>query len=192
MQVRSTIPAVLVALVVLVGCGSDAGTDGGDGAATMVPVTTAVSTTELTTTVPATAVVSTTAAVTTSLVTTDVSTTQLSTTVPTTAAPTTLAPTTTVAATAPCDLATIVEQTNTAYDDVTPTNLRCADDWASWVGQPNDATMSDGFFAVAQWDGTAWALANLGTAGICGDGGVPAPVAKSIVVKARPAPTAAT
>lgn len=122
-------------------------------------------------------------------------TTAASTTVPVTAAPavtTTTAPpaasttgaaatTTTVQATtttgavpsAPCVLDLIVEQTETTYEGITPTDLRCADVWATWVGMPDDPMMSDGFFAVAKWDGDIWQLANLGTAEICGDAGVP-------------------
>ena len=77
------------------------------------------------------------------------------------------------APTPPCDLELIVRQTETAYEGITPTDLRCADVWATWVGRPDDAATSDGFFAVAKWDGGTWVLANLGTAEICGAAGVP-------------------
>lgn len=162
----------LAAVVAASACGSD---EASDSAATMVPVTTvAPATTVLATTDVSTTAVATTAVSTTAIATTAVATTQLATTVPTTAAPTTTAAATTTApSTAPCDLDTIVRQTDTAYDGVTAITLRCAGDWASWLGQPDDETAADGFFAVAQWNGSTWELANLGTAGICGDGGVP-------------------
>ncbi len=95
---------------------------------------------------------------------------------PTTAAPTTsttVARTTTTAARPPCDISRIVADTGTQYAGITPSDLRCAGTWASWVGRPDDP-MGDGFFAVAEWTGSGWELANLGTAEICGDGGVPA------------------
>ncbi len=186
MKLRSIVPArttVLAAVaafgvVALAACGSDAASD----AATMVPVTTTTPAGEVTTTTPpggvATTSVDSTAVVTTVVSTTAVATTAVVTTaVATTAVVTTIAPTTTpatVAAAPPCDLAMIVEQTDTGYDGITPTSVRCAGSWASWVGQPDDALAQDGFFAVATWTGAAWELANLGTAGICGDGGVPA------------------
>ena len=188
MKLRAIIPArttVLVALaafgvVVLAACGSDADT----AAATRVPVTTTTPAGEVTTTPPggvATTSVATAAVVTTVVSTTTIATTAVSTT---TAAATSTTPTTTpsttpsttpatVAAAPPCDLAMIVEQTDTGYEGITPTSVRCAGAWASWVGQPDDALAQDGFFAVATWTGAAWELANLGTAGICGDGGVP-------------------
>ncbi|MEX1105239.1 MAG: hypothetical protein WEB78_03485, partial [Ilumatobacteraceae bacterium] len=101
--------------------------------------------------------------------------------VTTMAVPTTAQVTTTVAATTtvgaapipPCDLDLIVQETETTYEGITPTDLRCADVWATWVGKPDDP-MADGFFAVAKWDTGTWVLVNLGSAEICGDGGVPA------------------
>lgn len=92
----------------------------------------------------------------------------------TTAAPTTTrpAPTTTTAPVPPCQLALIVEQTQTAYEGITPSDLACADDWAAWIGRPEDE-LADGFFAVARWVGGSWELMNLGTAGVCADSGVP-------------------
>jgi hypothetical protein len=107
---------------------------------------------------------------------------------PITLAPVTLAPVTSAAVTvavvdtsvpaatvvAPCDLATVVAQTETGFEGITPADLHCAADWAAWTGTANDPTALDGFFAVAQWNGSAWVLRNLGTAGVCGDGGVPA------------------
>lgn len=94
---------------------------------------------------------------------------------PATGAPVTTAQAaTTVAVGAPpCDLTTIVSQTQTAIDGVTPGSVRCAGEWASWSGFPDDPMAMDGYFAVAQWSGSVWELRNLGTAGICGDGGVP-------------------
>lgn len=88
----------------------------------------------------------------------------------TTAAP---APPTSVLATPPCDIDRIVAETGTAYEEVTPEDLRCAGMWATWIGRPADQ-FADGFFAVAFWTGASWELANLGTAGICEDAGVPA------------------
>ena len=170
MKLRAIIPArttVLVALaafgvVVLAACGSDADTDAASDAATdaatMVPVTTTTPAGEVTTTPPG------------GVATTSGATSTTPTTTPSTTPSTTPA---TVAAAPPCDLAMIVEQTDTGYEGITPTSVRCAGAWASWVGQPDDALAQDGFFAVATWTGAAWELANLGTAGICGDGGVP-------------------
>ncbi len=73
----------------------------------------------------------------------------------------------------PCDLAVIVAQTETGFDGITPVELHCAADWAAWSGAAFDPTGSDGFFAVAQWDGAAWQLRNLGTSGVCTDAEVP-------------------
>ena len=114
----------------------------------------------------------TTAVITVSVSTTVVATTELATTVP--AVATTARPTTTVAAVpaVPCDINTVVAQTQTAYQGVTPTELRCAEGWAAWIGQPNDQ-LSDGYFAVASWNGSSWELVNLGTSFICTDAGVP-------------------
>ncbi len=105
--------------------------------------------------------------------------------VPATAAPTstvsvgtTARPATTVstspppAAAPPCRLDLIVEQTQTQYVGITPSDLSCAEDWAAWIGRPDDE-LGDGFFAVARWTGTSWELLNLGSAGVCADGGVP-------------------
>lgn len=110
-----------------------------------------------------------------------VTTSASSTTTPTTLAPTTTAPavetlppTTAAPASGPCDLATVVAQTETDFDGITPRDLRCAGTWAAWVGAADDPATSDSFFAVASWDGDSWVLANLGTASVCTDAGVPA------------------
>ncbi len=101
--------------------------------------------------------------------------------VTTTGPTTTAAPSTTRPATAtstapapapPCRLALIVEQTQTAYEGITPSDLACAEDWAAWIGRPEDE-LADGFFAVARYVGGSWELMNLGTAGVCADSGVP-------------------
>jgi hypothetical protein len=101
---------------------------------------------------------------------------------PTTVGPTSPASSTTVRPIAttvpaspvpPCQLALIVEQTQTAYLGITPSDLSCAEDWAAWIGRPEDE-FGDGFFAVARWTGASWELVNLGTAGVCADAGVPA------------------
>ncbi len=76
------------------------------------------------------------------------------------------------AAAPPCRLDLIVEQTQTQYVGITPSDLSCAEDWAAWIGRPDDE-LGDGFFAVARWTGTSWELLNLGSAGVCADGGVP-------------------
>jgi hypothetical protein len=73
----------------------------------------------------------------------------------------------------PCDLRVIVQQTETAFDGITPGDLHCAEDWAAWSGTPVDPQTSDGFFAVAQFSGGGWQLRNLGTASVCGDANVP-------------------
>jgi hypothetical protein len=73
----------------------------------------------------------------------------------------------------PCDLELIVEQTGTAFEGVTPEQLSCAQGWATWQGSANDPQESDGYFAVAVYDSGSWVLVNLGTSGVCADGGVP-------------------
>ncbi len=73
----------------------------------------------------------------------------------------------------PCELTRIVTETGAVYDGITPDGLRCAGVWATWIGRPDDQ-FADGFFAVAFWNGAAWVLANLGTAGVCEGAGVPA------------------
>jgi hypothetical protein len=156
---------VLISAALLAACGS--GESGENATTTTVtlpvgslpsPVTTAVptsvtATTTVRTTVPATVPV-------TVRPTTTVAT---STTSPTS---------TTVASKVPCTLDRIIADTQTTYPGITATGLRCADVWASWIGTPDSAD-ADGFFAVASWDGSVWELRNLGTAGICEDGGVP-------------------
>jgi hypothetical protein len=89
----------------------------------------------------------------------------------TTTAPVTTPPTT-AASSPPCRLDLIVEQTQTGYDGITPSDLNCAEGWAAWIGRPGDE-LSDGFFAIARWTGASWELQNLGTAGVCADAGVP-------------------
>jgi len=99
---------------------------------------------------------------------------------------TSLAPTTTVRSTTtnpaatttsaggpPCALALIVEQTGTNYPGATPGDLRCAGDWASWSGSPDDPVVNDGYFAVAHRTGGRWVLGSLGTAMVCTGAGVP-------------------
>ena len=164
--------AALVLAAVLGGCSAGDGDDADDASTAgggVVPIATLppVETTVLVTTVPAT-----TAVITVSVSTTVVATTELATTV--LAVATTARPTTTVAAVpaVPCDINTVVAQTQTAYQGVTPTELRCAEGWAAWIGQPNDQ-LSDGYFAVASWNGSSWELVNLGTSFICTDAGVP-------------------
>lgn len=150
--------------------GSDgsAGTDAGGGTiavATLPPVATTVVTAPTPTTAPAVTVASTTAAPAAVATTAGPSTTVA----PTTTRP---APTTSATPAPPCQLALIVEQTQTAYVGITPSDLACADDWAAWIGRPEDE-LADGFFAVARWVGGSWELINLGTAGVCADSGVP-------------------
>jgi hypothetical protein len=81
--------------------------------------------------------------------------------------------TTTTAETIPCDLDLIVEQTDTAYENTLQGDLRCAEGWASWVGRSDPPDANDGYFAVAVYDAGSWTLVNLGTSGVCEDGGVP-------------------
>jgi hypothetical protein len=156
---------VSVPALTVLACGGDGGSGVAPSGVTMVPVTSApsgsasqVTTTDSTTTAPATTV-------------------RPATTVPSASvAPVTTArPVTTSSSIGgvPCDIDVIIEQTQSFVQGVTPTSLRCAEDWASWSGQPDDPMAMDGYFAVAQWTGASWELRNLGTAGICGDGGVP-------------------
>ena len=56
---------------------------------------------------------------------------------------------------------------------ITDVDLRCKGDWASWSGQPDDPTTSDGYFAVAKRSSFNWVTVNFGTASVCSDGGVP-------------------
>lgn len=151
--------------------GDDAGpgaTDAGGGTiavATLPPVATTVVTAPAPTTVPVTSAAPATSAP--AAVTTTVGPS-------TSPAPTTTRPAaaTTTTPAPPCQLALIVEQTQTAYEGITPSDLACADDWAAWIGRPEDE-LADGFFAVARWVGGSWELMNLGTAGVCADSGVP-------------------
>ena len=73
----------------------------------------------------------------------------------------------------PCTLAAIHAANGPAPAGITDIDLRCEGDWASWVGRANDPTTSDGYFAVAQRTNSGWKTVNLGTAGVCADGGVP-------------------
>jgi hypothetical protein len=158
----STAVVVAVLALVTVSCG---GSD--ESSAVTVPPVELSALTTAGTTVPATTVPATTSPATTAPA-------------ATTTTSTTSAPTTTVKPTGgggggaapPCSIDLIVQQTETRYDGITPSDVRCADVWASWVGRPDDP-MADGFFAVAKWDGGTWVLANLGSAEICGDAGVP-------------------
>lgn len=72
-----------------------------------------------------------------------------------------------------CTFEAIHASTGLAPAGITDIDLRCVGDWASWVGQANDPTTSDGYFAVATRTATGWKTVNLGTAGVCTDGGVP-------------------
>jgi hypothetical protein len=157
--------AVLTALVLVTAAcgGSDASPDVTVPPVELTPLTTAASTTVPVTAAPAA----------TTTVPPATSTTAVAAATTTTVQATTTTTTTGVAPAPPCALDLIVQQTETTYEGITPTDLRCADVWATWVGMPDDPMMSDGFFAVAKWDGNAWQLANLGTAEICGDAGVP-------------------
>ena len=154
--------------------GDDGGSTGSDASggtiavATLPPVATTIVTAPAPTAAPAVTVAATTAA--------PSSVPAVSTTAgpSTTVAPTTTRPATTTSAAPapPCQLALIVEQTQTAYVGITPSDLACAEDWAAWIGRPEDE-LADGFFAVARWVGGSWELMNLGTAGVCADSGVP-------------------
>ena len=155
--------AVCAALaLVAVACGgSDPAPDATVPPVELTPLTTAASTTVPVTVAPAATTTVLPATSTTAAAVATTATVQATTTTP-------------VAAPAPpCALDLIVQQTETTYEGITPTDLRCADVWATWAGMPDDPMTSDGFFAVAKWDGDAWQLANLGTAEICGDAGVP-------------------
>ncbi len=72
-----------------------------------------------------------------------------------------------------CTFDAIHASTGPALAGTTDVDLRCEGDWASWVGQANDPTTSDGYFAVAKRTATGWKTVNFGTAGVCNDGGVP-------------------
>ena len=72
-----------------------------------------------------------------------------------------------------CTFDAIHASTGPSPTGITDIDLRCEGDWASWVGQANDPTTSDGYFAVAKRTATGWETINLGTAGVCSDGGVP-------------------
>lgn len=74
----------------------------------------------------------------------------------------------------PCTFNAIHASVGPAPAGATDIDLRCVGDWASWVGKPDDPTKSDGYFAVAQRTATGWKTVNLGTAGVCSDGRVPA------------------
>jgi hypothetical protein len=93
---------------------------------------------------------------------------QLGSTNPTNSAPSAADP-----STAPCTFEAIHSQTGPAPAGITDIDLRCEGDWASWVGKADDPTLSDGYFAVAKRTAQGWKTANLGTAGVCADGGVP-------------------
>jgi hypothetical protein len=75
--------------------------------------------------------------------------------------------------TAPCTFEAIHAQTGPPPAGITDIDLRCEGDWASWVGKADDPTQFDGYFAVAQRTAQGWKTVNLGTAGVCADGGVP-------------------
>ena len=155
--------AVCAALaLVTVACGgSDAAPDVTVAPVELTPLTTAPSTTVPVTAAPAATTTAPPAASTTTAAAAATTTTVQATT------------TTEAAPAPPCSLDLIVQQTETTYEGITPSDVRCADVWASWVGTPDDPMSSDGFFALAKWDGDTWQLASLGTAEICGDGGVP-------------------
>lgn len=172
--VVALVPMALLALGAC-GGGDDPGAGSGDSnsmAASLVPVTSTAGPPATESTMAATATTKSSANTAKPASTQSPATTVRPTTVPSP----TVAPTTGVFAGAPCELDLIVEQTQSFVAGVTPTALRCAADWASWAGQPDDVAAMDGYFAVAQWTGASWELRNLGTAGICGDGGVPEPL----------------
>lgn len=75
--------------------------------------------------------------------------------------------------TAPCAFEVIHAQTGPPPAGITDIDLRCEGEWASWVGKADDPTQFDGYFAVAQRTAQGWETVNLGTAGVCADGGVP-------------------
>jgi hypothetical protein len=181
---RDVVGIALVAAIVLVGACSGSEDDSTVASTGTVAVATlpAVAATVATTTIAGTTIAGTAstiapaAAVSTSVATSVSSVpastapaSNVSTTTSIAAAPTTV-PVTVPAP--PCNLDLIVQQTQTVYEGITPSDLQCADDWAAWIGRPDDE-LSDGFFAVARWNGDAWELMNLGTAGICADAGIP-------------------
>lgn len=75
--------------------------------------------------------------------------------------------------TAPCTFEAIHAQTGPPPAGITDIDLRCEGEWASWVGKANDPTQFDGYFALARRTAQSWETVNLGTAGVCADGGVP-------------------
>ncbi len=89
--------------------------------------------------------------------------------------PLTLPTTTTPASTPgpPCTIDAIQASVGPPPAGITDIDLRCVGDWASWVGKPDDPTKFDAYFAVARRSATTWTTVNLGTAGVCVDGGVP-------------------
>ncbi|MUH51483.1 MAG: hypothetical protein F2789_09760 [Actinobacteria bacterium] len=93
----------------------------------------------------------------------------------TTTAPPTATPTSDISAgtAGACTFDAIHASVGEAPAGITDIDLRCHGEWASWVGQANDPTASDGYFAVARRSATGWETTNLGTAGVCSDGGVP-------------------
>lgn len=72
-----------------------------------------------------------------------------------------------------CNFDAIHASTGPPPAGITDVDLRCKGDWASWSGQPDDPTTSDGYFAVAKRSSFNWVTVNFGTAGVCSDGGVP-------------------
>ncbi len=167
--------AVVVLALLTGACSDDEGGDadgvasgGTIGVATLPPVATTVAPVpEPVTTAPAPTVATATASPAPTTSAAPVPTVHASTT---TSPPGTTPPTT--APSPPCRLDLIVEQTQTGYGGITPSDLNCAEDWAAWIGRPDDE-LSDGFFAIARWTGSSWELQNLGTAGVCADAGVP-------------------
>ena len=78
-----------------------------------------------------------------------------------------------VGSAASCTFESIHADTGPPPSGITDIDLRCQGEWASWIGRANDPTTSDGYSAVARKDATGWHTVNLGTAGVCADGGVP-------------------
>jgi hypothetical protein len=74
----------------------------------------------------------------------------------------------------PCTFDVIHAAVGPAPAGITDVDLRCVGSWASWVGKADDPTKFDGYFAVARRTASGWKTVNLGTAGVCADGGVPA------------------
>lgn len=174
----------------MVGCsgGDDGGADTAGGTvpvATLPPVATTVAAAPTvpaatapaapSATVGSTAAPVTTARPSTTVATSPPTSAPAATTVTTASTTGTAVATTVTGASAPCVLDVVVEQTETRYEGVTPSDLRCIDGWAAWIGRPDDQ-FADGFFAVARADGATWELVNLGTAGVCADAGVPAAI----------------